>query len=175
MSVPGEHAERVERRRAVSRRTWTPATFGPGMLLGALGALGVVVSLFLPWRDGGVTPSEIPLQFLWDKTPGSQDPSLLVILVPLAIILVIGAFVPMGAGVRLFGSIAVAIVAVLFAYQLDRALSAVSNVGVGDVLDTGFYVAVIGAIIAFVSALLPSGWSTRRDVVETSAVDDRVT
>ena len=165
--------QHVERRRVVSRRAWAPVDFGPGMLLGALGALGVIVSLFLPWRDGGVHPNEIPLEFLWDKSAGSADPSILILLVPFAIILAIGAFVPMGAGLRLFGSIAVLVVAIVFAFQLDSALGDVGG-DLGDALDTGFYLAVISSIIAFASALVPSSWSTRREVVETDVVDDRV-
>ena len=39
--------------------------FGPGMILGLVAALAVVVSLFLPWRTGGVHPSDIPAAFLW--------------------------------------------------------------------------------------------------------------
>ena len=175
MAAPVEHAEhKVARRRVTSSSSWVPAAVGPGMLLGALGAAGVVISLFMPWRDGGVHPSDIPLAFLWDKTPGSQDPSLLVVLLPLAIILVIGAFVPMGAGVRLFGSIAVLVVAAVFAYQLDQSLDVVPGADLGSVLDTGFYLAIVGAIIAFAGGFLPAGWSRRREVVETGVVEDRV-
>ena len=178
MTVPTEQvrtapAEPVARRRFVNRRTWTPA-FGPGMLLGALGALGVIVSLFLSWHDGGVAPNDIPVQFLWDTTPGSSDPSLLILLVPFAIVLAIGAFVPMGAGARLFGGIAVLVVVAVFAYQTDQSLDGFPGVDFTDVLDTGFYVAAISGIIALVSGMLPSGWGTRREVVETDGVDDRV-
>jgi hypothetical protein len=142
------------------------------MFLGALGAIGVAVSLFLPWRDGGVHPSDIPLEFLWDKGTTSADPSILILLVPFAIILAFGAFVPLGAGLRLFGAIGVLAVAIVFAIQLDRALGDLGG-DLGDSLDTGFYLAAIGAILAFASALVPAGWSSRRDVVETDVVDDR--
>jgi hypothetical protein len=166
-------AERAGRRRYVSRRAWGPIAFGPGMLLGSLGALGVVISLFMPWQNGGVHPSGIPVEFLWDRTPGSNDPSLLILLVPFAIVLIIGALVPMGAGARLFGAIAVLIVVGVYAYQLNRSLNAFPGSDLGDVLDSGFYVAAVSGIIAFASGLLPSGWGARSEVVESDVVDDR--
>jgi hypothetical protein len=143
------------------------------MVLGVLATVGVAVSLFLSWRDGGVHPNEIPLEFLWDKGVGAADPSLLILLVPFTLILGIGAFVPFGAGLRFFGAIGVLVVAIVFAIQLDSALGDVGG-DLGDALDTGFYLAVISAIIGVASALVPSGASTRRDVVETDVVDDRV-
>jgi hypothetical protein len=142
------------------------------MVLGGLAAIGVMISLFLPWRDGGVDPSDIPLEFLWDTGAGSADPSLLILLVPFALILAAGVFVPLGAALRGFGAIGVLIVAVVFAFQLDNALGDVGG-DLGSSLDTGFYVAVIGSIIGLASALVPAGRSTRRDVVETDVVDDR--
>ena len=89
--------EQVQEGRTVERRSWKPVMFGPGMILGALGAAGVIVSMFLPWRDGGVYPSDIPVEFLWNRNADS-DLSLLIVLIPLAVVLAIGAFVPLGAG-----------------------------------------------------------------------------
>ena len=48
------------RERRVDRASWTP-TFGPGMVLGALGSLGVILSIFLSWRTGAGHPSDIPI------------------------------------------------------------------------------------------------------------------
>jgi hypothetical protein len=164
-AVATTHTDRV-----VERRSWVPGTFGPGMLVGAMGAIGAVVSLFLPWHDPGVHPSSIPVEFLWDRNPGSSDPSLLILLIPIAVVLVIGAVVPMGAGARLFGGIALLAVAGVFAYQLDRTLGGFRS-GLGDVLGSGFYVGAIAGILACVSAMLPSGWGARREIVRTEAVD----
>jgi hypothetical protein len=141
------------------------------MVLGAIGTVGVVVSLFLPWHDS-VHPSGIPLEFLWDKTPGSADPSLLILLIPFAIVLAVGVFAPLGAGLRAFGAIGVLVVAAVFAFQLDSLLGDVGG-DVGSSLDTGFYLAVIGAILALASAFVPTTTATRHDVVETDVVDDR--
>lgn len=176
MAVSGEGAsgapvEQARRERVVDRRTWVPTTFGPGMILGALGAAGVIISMFLPWRTGSVYPSDIPVAFLWDHATTAHDPSLLILLIPLAIVLLVGTVVPMGAGVRLFGAIGTLVVVGLFTYQLHRALDAFPGAKLGDVLDTGFYFAAIGGVIAFVSGFLPSGWAARRTVDRETVVE----
>jgi hypothetical protein len=132
------------------RRGLVPVALGPALILGAVGAVGVIVSLFLPWRTGGVHLSDIPVAFLWDRF-ATSDPSLLVLMIPLAIILAIGAFVPFGARLRLFAAIGTLVIVVVFAYQLHRAVDAFGG-DLGDALDTGFYFAGIGGILAVVSA-----------------------
>jgi hypothetical protein len=167
-----EPTERVptqtRRERRVDRSSWTPR-LGPGMLLGALGTLGVVISMFLEWRTDSVHPSDIPFAFLWNHTTTSQNPSLLIALIPLAIIMAVGAFVPRGGGARIFGGLGVLVVAGLFVYQLSRVTDDVGG-SVSDALETGFYFAAIGGLVGLVSGFLPSGWARRR-TVET-AVDD---
>lgn len=164
--------DRVHEGRVIERQTSRPVVFGPGMILGVLGAAGVIVSLFLPWRESGVYPSDIPVAFLWDRGATSSL-SLLILLIPLAVVLAIGAFVPMGAGVRLFGALGTLVVTGVFAYQLHRTVDALGG-DLGDVLDTGFYLAAIGGLIAFVSGLMPSGWRTRREVVRSVPNDGTV-
>lgn len=161
--------ERVRTADVVERRGWTPG-FGPGMLLGALGVAGVIVSMFLPWRVGDVHPSDIPVEFLWNRN-ATGSPSLLIFLIPLALLLAVGAFVPMGAGLRVFGGLGAMLVAGVFAYQLNRAGDAI-GADLGDLLDTGFYFAAIGGVVGFVSGFLPSGWGVRREVVRSDVVDD---
>ena len=158
------------RERRVDRASWTP-TFGPGMVLGALGSLGVILSIFLSWRTGAGHPSDIPIAFLWDHTTTAQNPSLLIALIPLAIILVVGTAMPGGAGARIFGGLGVLVVAGLFAYQLSRLTDDFGG-SVSDALDTGFYFAAIGGLIGFVSGFLPSGWAARRTVEQDTAVID---
>jgi hypothetical protein len=165
-------SDRVREGRVVERETSRPAVFGPGMILGVLGAAAVIVSMFLPWRESGVYPSDIPVAFLWDRASTSSL-SLLIVLIPLAVVLVIGAFVPMGAGVRLFGALGTLVVAGLFAYQLHRTVDALGG-NLGDVLDTGFYLAAIGGLVAFVSGLIPSSWRTRREVIRSVPDDGTV-
>ena len=50
---------------------------------------------------------------------------------------------------------------VLFAVQLNTQLDKLPGSNVGDVLDTGFYVAAISAVVGLVSGFLPSGWARR--------------
>jgi hypothetical protein len=157
--------DQVHEGRVVERQTSRPVVFGPGMILGALGAAGVIVSLFLPWRESGVYPSDIPVAFLWDRGATSSV-SLLILLISLAVVLVIGAFVPLGAGVRLFGALGTLIVTGVFAYQLHRTVDVLGG-DLADVLDTGFYVAAIGGLVAFVSSLMPSAWRTTRELTRS--------
>jgi hypothetical protein len=154
----------------VERRTWSSISIGPGMILGALGTAGVIVSLFLPWRESSVYPSDIPVEFLWDRG-ATGSPSLLILLIPLAVVLGIGVFVPMGSALRLIGAIGVLVVAGVFAYQLHRTTDALGG-DLGDALDTGFYFAAVGGIIAFVSGFFPTGWGARRDVVRRDVEAD---
>src|SRR6478736_5764142 len=91
------------RSRTVEQRSWVPG-LGPGTIIGALGASGVIVSLFLPWQDGGIHPTNIPIAFLWDGATRSSDPSLLAFLVPLAVVVIVGALSPMGVTPRLVGA-----------------------------------------------------------------------
>jgi hypothetical protein len=127
------------------------------MVLGALGTVGVVLSMFLPWRTGSVQPSDVPAAFLWDRTTGAHDPSLLIYLIPLAILLGVGTVVPMGAAVRFLAGIGTLVVAGFFAYQLYEVLDPIGG-KLGDVLDTGFYVGAIAGLVALVSGLMPSRW-----------------
>ena len=146
-----------------------PVMWSPGLFVGALGALGVLLSLFFPWRDPSVYPSDVPLAFLWDKTTKATDPSLLVILIPTVTILIVGAFSPFGRGLRAFGAIVTFVVVGLFAYQLSDLVSSLHNgTGVGDVLSTGFYLASIGALFSMASAFVRSSPPVRRAYVEDS-------
>jgi hypothetical protein len=143
------------RSRSVEHRSWVPG-FGPGTIIGALGASGVIISLFLPWQDGGIHPSNIPIAFLWNGATRSSDPSLLVLLAPLAVVLIVGALVPIGATPRVVGAVGVLIVTGVFAYQLDQTIATFPGTKLSDVLDAGFYVATLGGVLAFVSAVLPT-------------------
>jgi hypothetical protein len=135
---------------------------GPGMILGLVGAIGIVVSMFLSWRVGSVHPSEIPAAFLWDRGAAS-DPSFLIYLIPLAVLLVVGSLFPGGAGLRLLAGLGTLVVVGVFAYQLHRVTDAV-GADFGDALDPGFYIAGIGGLIGFVSGFLPTTYAVRRVV-----------
>jgi len=152
MTVP----QPAEYRRVVRRKR--PFTFGPAMLVAVLGCVGIVVSLFLPWRQGDIIPSDIPIQFLWDSSPGTDEPSLLLLLVPILIVLVLGSVVPGGGAARIGGAFAILVVVGIFAYQVDRAIEVFPGASLGDALDVGFYLAGVGALLVLGSGLLPDGW-----------------
>ena len=161
--------EVVHRDRVVERRSWAP-TFGPGMILGAIGAAGVIVSLFMAWRDPGAHPADIPVAFLWDKA-ATSEPSLLILLIPIAAVLVLGALIPFAAGLRFLGGLAILVVAGVFVYQLDRALP--NGFDVGDILGTGFYIGAVAGFLGLISAFMPSAWPARREVVTRETADGR--
>ncbi|HEV2309925.1 MAG TPA: hypothetical protein VGU73_05345 [Acidimicrobiia bacterium] len=152
------------RREPVSQHSWwAPVALSPGLVLGGLGAVGVVLSLFFPWRDPSVHADAIPVAFLWDKTTRAADPSLLVVLIPIAVVLIVGALSPLGAGLRFLGGVAVLAVAGVFAYQLSEIVSFAQNGSdVGDVLSTGFYLAAVGGLFALASAFARTAWFGRR-------------
>src|SRR5262249_21353170 len=110
-----------EQRSVSAKRTgWAPRGVGPGLIVGVLGTLGVALSLVLPWRIGSGVPSGIPVAFLFDDTSAGSGPSLLIVLIPLVVMLAVGALFPAASAVRVIGAIGTLIVAALFVYQLSR-------------------------------------------------------
>jgi hypothetical protein len=153
----------------VQRSSWTPA-LGPGMVLGVVSAIGVVVSLFMSWRVGDVHPSGIPLAFLFDNGTTAHDPSILLALIPFAVVLAIGAAMPGASAARVIGGIGVLAVVVLFGIQLNQQVDRIPGANLGDALDTGFYVAAIAGFIGLVSGFLPSGWAQRTETASSVEV-----
>jgi hypothetical protein len=141
------------------------------MVLGLIGTAGVVVSMFLSWRGNDVHPSEIPFAFLFDSTTTSRNPSLLIALIPLAVILAVGSLMPRAGGARIIGGLGTLAVVVLFAVQLHDVFDRIPGASVWDQLDAGFYVAAIAGVIALVSGFMPSGWTHRRRVDSEADVD----
>lgn len=153
--------------RRIERDSWVP-TLGPGMVLGALGTIGLVVSMFMMWRSPDVHPSGIPLAFLFDSGTHASDPSILLLLIPMAILLAVGTLLPRASAARVVGSLGTLVVVVLFAVQLNDAIDALPGAHLGDLLDTGFYVAAIAGVVGLVSGLMPSGWTRRWSRTEIS-------
>src|SRR5690349_9103898 len=128
----------VQRREV--RDSWAP-TLGPGMVLGTLGTIGLVVSMLMSWRTPDVHPSGIPFAFLFDSGTTAHDPSILLALIPMTVLLAVGTVMPRASAARVVGSLGALVVVVLFVIQLNSQLDKLPNTNVGDVLDTGFYVA----------------------------------
>lgn len=149
------------RDRQIEKASWAP-TLGPGMVLGAIATIGLVVSMFMSWRSGGVYPSDIPLAFLFDHGTTATDPSILLLLIPMALLLGIGTLLPQASAARVIGGLGTIAIVVLFGIQLQQTLDNVPGGNLGDVLDTGFYVAALAGLVGLVSGLVPSGWARRR-------------
>jgi hypothetical protein len=132
------------------------------MVLGVLATIGVVVSMFLSWRTGGVKPADVPFGFLFDSTTTATDPSLLLALIPLAVVLAVGSLMPRAMGARIIAGLGIIAVVALFAVQLHYLTDRIPGASVWDALDTGWYVAAIAGLVALVSGFLPSGWRRRR-------------
>ncbi len=163
----------LDRREVRTDRTrWTP-TFGPGMVLGLLGTAGLVISMFLAWHTGNVHPSGIPLAFLFDDGTTATDPSILLALIPFAVLLGIGSVMPRASAARVIGSLGVIAVVVLFGIQLNQQVDKLPGGNLGDVLDTGFYVAAIAALVGLVSGFMPAVRTRGRQVETRSIVNDR--
>lgn len=156
-------AELREGDRTVERRGWAP---GPGMILGLLGTAGVVLSVFLAWNSAtNAKPHNIPLAFLWDHARVSGRPSLLIALVPIAVVLLVGSLLPGGAPARFVAGAAGVAVAALFAWQLHKA-----GTRLGTNLDTGWYIGALGSLFGLVSGIVPTGLATRR-IVDRGSYD----
>jgi hypothetical protein len=162
------------RDRRIERASWVP-TLGPGMVLGALATIGLVVAMFMSWREPDVHPSDVPLAFLFDDTTTADDPSILLLLIPMAVLLAVGTLLPRASAARLIGGIGTIAVVTLFGVQLQQVLDNLPGTDLGDVLETGFYIAAIAGLLGVVSGLLPSGWSQRRwSETDSTPRDDEV-
>src|SRR5262245_19014239 len=160
--------------RQVERASWVP-TLGPGMVLGVIATIGLVVAMLMSWRSGGIYPSDIPLAFLSDDTTTARDPSILLVLIPMAVLLGVGSVLPQASPGRVIGGLGTIAVLTLFGIQLQQSIDNIPNANLGDVLDTGFYVAAIAGLVGLVSGLMPSGWSQRRRIeTETEPEGDLV-
>src|SRR6478735_3098083 len=151
-----------------TRRTRRSFTVGPGMVVGVIATVALVVSIFMLWQSGGVHPSSIPAAFLWDRN-ATGDPSLLVFLIPLAVLLGIGSLMRGGAGLRVLAGLLTMVLVGVYAYQLHEVTDSL-GVSFSDTLDVGFYVAAVAGVVGFVSGFVPTTVRSRRtERVETVA------
>src|SRR3977135_2385373 len=128
----------ARRDRRTERASWVP-TLGPGMVLGAIGTVGLVVAMLMSWRTTDVHPSGIPFAFLFDDATTAHEPSILLALIPMAVLLGVGTAMPRASAARIVGALGTITVLVLFAIQLKQQVDKFPGANLGDVLDTGFY------------------------------------
>jgi hypothetical protein len=136
-------------------------SIGPGQIIAAVGAIAVGVACVLDWvkAGGGVTSErgeDVPWDFLWHKT-STSDTSILVWLIPIAVVIAIAALVPQLRFIGLVGGIAALVVAGVYAYQLQRLIDLQPrDIGsVYDRLGIGVYVTAAGGFLAIVGTLVP--------------------
>jgi hypothetical protein len=139
-----------------------------------LGAIAVVVSIFLNWFDFTVsstfhlslhyTASGVPVQFLWDYTTRSNDPTLLVVLIPSVVLALAGVALIRARWLALVGGVLAIAVAVVYSFQLHQDVNAfrvslhgATKIGLSDLLGIAPIICVVGGILIVVGALLPVG------------------
>ena len=142
-----------------------PPSVAPARIVAGLGAIATLVSIFLNWADvtgpGGhaiLKGTDVPFEFLWDKSTSSNDPSLVLPLLVAAVLIGLGVLLPTAklAGI-IGGGIAIA-VAVLYGVQVQRGLDAhpLGGLGLFDFISVGVYVAFVGGLVALIGAAIPS-------------------
>ncbi len=136
-------------------------SYGLGSLLALLAALAIAVSTFLNWaKENVVGPeaysgSDLSTKFLWDIDTRFDDPSLLFVLLPAAILVLIGTFVPRLRWVAILGGAVAIAAAVLFFVSVGRVLSDENSPdGALDFIDIGVWVAAAGGLLAIIGSLI---------------------
>jgi hypothetical protein len=147
----------------------SPVSWGQALV--ALGAVAIIVSLFLNWLDLHVSvgtaslsrtgnATKVPVQFLFDKKETANDPTILIILIPAAALGLLGALIRRKALAFIAGGVSL-VVAGLYAYQLDQSLGILNDAargvvhfGLSDVIGIAPYVCAGGALIMLVGAFM---------------------
>jgi hypothetical protein len=156
------------RRRGDARASRAGLSFGFGQLLVGIGAIAVIVSIFLKWKDLSVAghhstgkAKDFPIQFLFNYTTRSSNPSLVVILAVSAGLCVLGAVLSSQASafriVAGLGGLLAIFTAAMFAFQEHQSLRAfgLGNVHTTDAVGIAPYVALGGGLVALVGAVVP--------------------
>jgi hypothetical protein len=130
------------------------------MVAGVVATVALVVSMFMSWRTGGVHPSDIPAAFLWDRN-ATGNPSFLIYLIPLAVLLGIGSLLRGGSGLRVLAGLLTLVVVGVYGYQLHEITDSL-RVSFSDALDPGVYVAAVAGIVGLASGLVPTTVPSRR-------------
>jgi hypothetical protein len=144
--------------------------FGVGHLLALIGAVAVIVSIFLKWEDLSsagrlqtARAKDVPVQFLFDYTTGAKDPSLVLILAASAAMILVGVLLatqlPGGRVLAWFGAALAIAIAAMYGFQVHQALRALhlgKQIGVTDFIGIGPYVTFGGGILALVGVMLPA-------------------
>ena len=139
--------------------------FTVGQMLAALGGIAVAISIILDWVDftsrGALHENNATLvsfEFLFDKGTESHNPSILIILIPAAALLLLAAMLPSFRVAGVVGGVGATLVPVLYCLQVQRGLDdelAGTRVGLFDFIGAGVYVALVGGVVGVIGSLLP--------------------
>ena len=131
-------------------------------IVGALGALSIVVGALIDWAQSIVSVSsfKIPLQFLFDPRTTSHDPKLGLILLPIGLLGVLASFLPGARWWRVLLGLLAVTAAVLYCGQIAANIPGGSNVSLTDIIGAGPWVTGIGGVVLTLSPLMRSKFSS---------------
>ncbi len=163
----------------------TPERTGLGISVAqaliAVGAVAIIVSLFLNWLDLHVSvgaaslsrtgnATKVPVQFLFDRHETANDPTILVVLIPAAALGLLGAVIHQWV-LAFIAAAASLFVAAMYVYQADQSLGdlnksaqGVVHLGLNDLIGIAPYVCGLGALIMLVGAFMLGRGPRRADV-----------
>lgn len=138
-----------------------PLGVGEGLV--GLGAVAIVVSIFLRWIDFSHSiagsqltqrfkASRVPVRFLWDYTATNVNVSLLIVLIPIAALCVAGMLLRHARWLGALGGVLALGVGLLFIYQLHQRLRTahLPGFGLSDFLGIASIICIIGGALALV-------------------------
>jgi Ca2+/Na+ antiporter len=146
------------------RRRGPLLTFGPGALVGALGAALTAVSGWLTWLTGSQAPHQsgydTPAKFLLDSHTTAGGVTLGVVMLIIGVLGMIAAILAHGRVPAIALGVVSVVVAGLFVYQLRLAVHELNRttqlaLQVRDVIGIGPFAAAAGGVVAVIGALLP--------------------
>ena len=139
----------------------SPTGIGLRVILTLLGALGLIVSAFLPWLDG-VGGLELPLRALIETTFTETSSTFTTVgfaAIVLGLLAVVGLAARFGGLTRAAGALGIVMV-ILFAIQVYRETGSVE-------MREGAWVALGGAIVAVIGGFMGWGTPVATQTVET--------
>ena len=152
-----------------TRRANFPTSIGPGEGIAALGAIVVIVSMLLNWLDFSqtvqgrhltqqVTASGVPVKFLWNYTTASNNPSLLIVLIPVVVVCLAGILFVKARWLTLLGGLVAGAVGLMYIFQLHQKIRAdravLGGFGLSDFLGIAPIICIVGGAAVLIGGIL---------------------
>jgi hypothetical protein len=159
------------------RRRGPLLTFGPGALIGLLGAALTAGSGWLTWLTGSQAPHQsgydTPAKFLVDSHATAGGVTLGIVTLLIGVLGVIGAILAHGRAPAIVLGVVSVVVAGLFVYQLRLAVHELNRASylalqVRDVIGIGPFAAAAGGVVAVIGALFPGRHEETRPPFDSS-------